>query len=63
MEDFIKALKQGVGYDYLANNYYKMSKEELKRIGLELLYELTSESHTPDIENVIEELEDHVNNY
>jgi len=35
-----------------------MSKEELERIALEFLYELTSETHKADINNAIEELED-----
>lgn len=58
MDEFINALREDMGYGYIANNAHHFSKEELKRIILELLYELTSESHRPNIENVIEELEE-----
>jgi hypothetical protein len=57
MDEFINALREDMGYDYIANNAHKFSKEELKRIILELLYELT-ETHKPNIENAIEELEE-----
>ncbi len=58
VDEFINALKEDMGYDYIANNAHNFSKEELKRIILELLYELTNETHKPNIENVIEELEE-----
>jgi hypothetical protein len=57
VDEFINALREDMGYDYIANNAHKFSKEELKRIILELLYELT-ETHKPNIENAIEELEE-----
>lgn len=47
VDEFINALREDMGYDYIA-----------KRIILELLYELTNETHKPNIENVIEELEE-----
>lgn len=59
IDEFINALKEDMGYGYIANNAHRFTKEELKRIILELLYELTNESHKPRIENVIEELEDY----
>lgn len=58
VDEFINALREDMGYGYIANNAHNFSKEELKRIILELLYELTNESHKPNIENVIEELEE-----
>lgn len=58
MDELINALREDMGYDYIANNAHKFSKEELKRIILELLYELTNETHKPNIENAIEELEE-----
>lgn len=58
MDEFINALREDMGYGYIANNAHHFSKEELKRIILELLYELTNETHKPNIENVIEELEE-----
>lgn len=55
--EFINALKENVGCDFIANNAHNFSKEELKIIILELLYdELTG---CPNIENVIEELEEY----
>lgn len=59
MDEFINALREDVGYGYIANNAHKFSKEELKRIVLELLYELTEAPHRAKIENVIEELENY----
>ena len=40
MKDFIEVLKNNPNnaYDFICNNYYKMSKEELKDIVKELLY-------------------------
>lgn len=40
MKDFIDVLKNNPNnaYDFICNNYYKMSKEELKDIAKELLY-------------------------
>lgn len=35
---FLKALKDGNGYDFIANNYFTFTKEELKDIILELLF-------------------------
>lgn len=58
MDEFINALREDMGYGYIANNAHNFSKDELKRIILELLYEI-KESHRPNIENVIEELEDY----
>lgn len=41
-------------YDFIAQNYYKMSKEDLKRICLELIYAIGSF----EMEDAIEELKD-----
>lgn len=63
MNEFIEALNNGTGCDYIANNYYKMSKAELKRIILELLFELTRDCgflDCPNIENVINELKSYI---
>ena len=40
MKDFVEVLKNNPNhaYDFIANNYYKMSKEELASIAKELLY-------------------------
>ena len=40
MKDFVNVLKDNPSgaYDFMANNYYKMSKEEIRDIAKELLY-------------------------
>lgn len=61
MDEFITALEEGKAYDFIANNYWQMSREELKDILLEFIYE-ADESNIMDREfdtdNVISELED-----
>ena len=37
-EEILKACKDGTLYDFIANNYWKMSKEELKDVCLEAVY-------------------------
>ena len=49
-------------YDYIANNYYKMSKEELRDFAKELLYAIhtntTEKEHDKILNDVAEELAD-----
>lgn len=62
MKDFVQVLKNNPNgaYDYIANNYYKMSKEELKDIAKELLYAIhtntTEKEHNKILSDVAEEL-------
>ena len=62
MKDFIKVLENNPNgaYDYIANNYYKMSKEELKDVVKELLYSVhtntTESEHNKILKDVAEEL-------
>jgi 20S proteasome alpha/beta subunit len=64
MKDFIDVLKNDPdkAYDFICNNYYKMSKEELKDITKELLYavhdNMTKAEHDKILEDVATELED-----
>lgn len=37
-KEVIKALREDTLFDYLANNYYKFDKEDLKDIAKELAY-------------------------
>lgn len=46
----VNAIKQDRLYDYLANNYWNMSKEDIKDIALELI---ASESNEELIDNLI----------
>lgn len=64
MKDFIEVLKNNPdgAYDYICNEYYKMSKEELKDVVKELLYAIydktTKAEHNEILTSVAEELED-----
>lgn len=64
MKGFIEVLKNNPdgAYDYICNNYYKMSKEELKDIAKELLYavhdNVTKAEHNEILGDVATELED-----
>ena len=64
MKDFVEVLKNNPNhaYDFIANNYWKMSKEELKDITKELLYgveEYVLKKEWKEItQNVADELED-----
>lgn len=66
MKEFINVLKNNPNhaYDFICNNYYKMSKEELKDIAKELLYAVHSnaintEEHDEILGEVAEELADY----
>lgn len=61
MEDFIVTIKSEKGdkarcaYNYLVNNYMNMSKDDLKSIAIELIYQFTQ--FEPSLENAIDILE------
>lgn len=38
LKDCLKACKDGRLYDFIANNYYRLGKDDLKDIILELIY-------------------------
>ena len=57
IQDFINTVKAGgSAYDAIAQHYWEMSRDDLKRICLEFIYELEDER----VDNVIDELEDFV---
>ena len=64
MKEFIEVLKNNPNgaYDYICNNYHKMSKDELKNITKELLYavydNMTKAEHDKILADVATELED-----
>jgi 20S proteasome alpha/beta subunit len=64
MEEFIEVLKNNPNgaYDFICNNYHKMSKDELKDIAKELLYavydNVTEKEHNKILDDVATELED-----
>ena len=66
MEKFIEVLKNNPKhtYDYICNNYYNYSKEELKDILKEFvyfsMYHTTKEVDTTISEKVVEELENYL---
>jgi hypothetical protein len=66
MKEFIEILKNNPNeaYDYISNNYYKMSKDELRDIAKELLFAIydnviNTEEHDKIMNNVAEELENY----
>lgn len=48
MKEFIDVLKNNPShaYDYICENYYKLSKDELKDIAKELLYAIYDKSYS-----------------
>ena len=42
-KDLLAALKEGEGYDYIADHYWEMSKEDLKDVALELIWLIQDE--------------------
>lgn len=62
-KQYLEALENADGYDFIAKNYYEFSKEELKDIILELDYAIHSEAkHFASAEEIcasaLEELKD-----
>jgi hypothetical protein len=62
MKKFIEVLENNPdsAYDYISNNYYKMSKDELRDIAKELLYVIYDKTTKTEqklmLSNVAEEL-------
>ena len=62
MKEFIEVLENNPNgaYDFICNNYYKMSKDELGDIAKELLYamydKMTPKEHDKALADVAEEL-------
>lgn len=62
MKDFIEVLKNNPNnaYDFICNNYYNMSKEELKDIAKELIFAIydnvTDWEHDKILNDTAEEL-------
>ena len=45
-EEFLSSMVQDKSYDWIANNYTRFTKEELKDVVLELLYAIHTTAHT-----------------
>jgi len=45
-EEFLSSMVQDKSYDWIANNYTRLTKEELKDVVLELLYAIHTTAHT-----------------
>jgi 20S proteasome alpha/beta subunit len=61
MENLIKCMQETPEktYDFICNNYWNMSKDELKDIAKELIYAISRTGEEADIlEDVAEELKD-----
>lgn len=61
MKEFIRALREGKSYDWIANHGWELNKDELIRIIKEYDYEIHREMRDADINsynNVADELEE-----
>lgn len=56
-ESCIKAIENGCLYEFIATCYWRMTKNELKDVILELCYALSNEAELPD-ETILEELKE-----
>lgn len=58
MLEFINVLKNNPNgaYDFICNNYYKMSKEELKDIAKELLYAIHSNTDKAEHDKMLDDV-------
>lgn len=51
-DKFIKSLENGKAYDYIANNYWTMTKEELAHILKEYIYASSDDVEQEVLENL-----------
>lgn len=63
MNEFIEVLKNNPehAYDFICNEYYKMSKDELKNIIKELLYVIYSECNEKEHDEMLKNVADELN--
>ncbi len=52
-----KAIEEDRLYDYIANNYYKMSQEDLKDIVLELVYAVYANCDSKQAKQIYSDME------
>ena len=60
MEELIKVLKNNPNgaYDFIVNNYYNMSKEELKNFAKELLYAIHTNTTKAEHDQILKDTAD-----
>lgn len=60
MLELINVLKYNPdgAYDFICNNYYKMSKEELKDLAKELLYAIHSNTDKAEHNKILDDVAD-----
>lgn len=58
--DCVEAIRANAGYDFIADNYHLMSKEQLKRVCMECLYEIHRHGYDRQeyLNNIADELGD-----
>ena len=58
MAEFTEVLKHNPkhAYDFIADNYYKMQKEELATIIKELLYGIYNDCYSPQMEQLLDDV-------
>lgn len=58
IEGLISAIKDDTLYDYIANNYYQWSKDDLKNILLEIIWTARNYTIEEDEKELIENLKE-----
>lgn len=58
MAEFTEVLRNNPNhaFDFISNNYYKMSKTELVSIAKELLYGIYRDCHSMQVEQILEDV-------
>ena len=56
--EFVEILKNNPNsaYDFISNNYYKMSESELSSVAKELLYAIYENCEQPQIEKILDDV-------
>lgn len=62
MKEFIDVLKNNPdgAYDFICNNYYKMSKEDLQKATKELLYAIYNNTDTEKHNKILNDVADEI---
>ena len=60
-DEIIKAIKEGTFYEWTANNFYKLSNEQLSTILLEYIYAVDSYKQSGELD--MKELIENINEY
>lgn len=58
MKEFVNVLENNPNgaYDFICNNYYKMSKEDLQKVAKELLYAIHSNTNKEKHDKILNDV-------